>query len=222
MAGRTGAFGWLLGRGVRRDAARVGPGPMKLIVGLGNPGRKYEGTRHNVGFDVVAEIARQAGAGGSRTKFQAEVCEVRLADHAVLLMQPQTYMNLSGASVLAARDFYKVVLDDVLVVCDDFNLPLGVVRFRSKGSAGGQKGLANILQRLGNQEVPRLRVGIGTPPPQWDVVDFVLGKIGPDERAAYDAAVQRAAQGACDWARLGIQACMNQYNGLAPTTEADG
>src|SRR5689334_8413414 len=113
---------------------------MKLVVGLGNPGKKYEGTRHNVGFRVVAELARKHGLSPPRKAFQGEVTEATLAGDKALLLCPHTLMNLSGASVLAARDFYKIPNEDLLIVCDDFNLPLAKLRIRSGGSAGGQKG----------------------------------------------------------------------------------
>src|ERR671924_550829 len=112
---------------------------MKLIVGLGNPGRKYAGTRHNIGFDVLAELARKHGQAPPRAKFQGEVAEAAIEGEKVLLLTPLTYMNLSGSSVQPARDFYKLTNDDILVICDDFNLPLGKLRMRRKGSAGGQK-----------------------------------------------------------------------------------
>jgi len=147
---------------------------MKLVVGLGNPGRKYEGTRHNVGFDCLAKLAGRLPAAPVKQKFQGELIEAEIGGERVLLLCPLTYMNLSGGSVLAARDFYKIKENDILVVCDDFHLPLAKLRFRAKGSAGGQKGLADILRRLGTENIARLRIGIGEPPPQWNVADYVL------------------------------------------------
>jgi len=132
---------------------------MKLIVGLGNPGKKYEDTRHNVGFEVVCELIRRYQPGRPKTKFQGEYYESRISDESALLLMPHTFMNLSGGSVQKARDFYKIENADILVICDDLNLALGRLRFRPKGSAGGQNGLADILQRLGTQQVSRLRVG---------------------------------------------------------------
>ncbi len=134
---------------------------MKLVVGLGNPGRKYQVTRHNVGFEVLAAMARKYAAGPVRSKFEGEVSEVIQGDCRALLLCPLTYMNRSGLSVCAAYDFYKLELPQLLVVCDDFNLPLGKLRFRPSGSAGGQKGLADIIQRLGSDQFARLRIGIG-------------------------------------------------------------
>lgn len=185
---------------------------MKLIVGLGNPGKKYQQTRHNVGYEVLAELGRRHGDGRPRNKFQAEVMEARVSGEKALLLSPLTFMNLSGRSVQPARDFYKLPHHDLLIVCDDFNLPLAKLRFRSAGSSGGQKGLHDILQRLGAQDVPRLRIGIGQPPEGWDVVDFVLSRFAEAERRKMDEAVRRAADAVAVWAVDGIETCMNRYN----------
>ena len=134
---------------------------MKLIVGLGNPGRKYEKTRHNVGFDVLQVVAQRCAAEGEKDKFDGRMAEATIAGQRALLLWPHTLMNRSGQSVSAAVKFYDLPPTDVLVVGDDFNLPLGTLRVRSQGSAGGQKGLKNIIERLGTEEVPRLRIGIG-------------------------------------------------------------
>lgn len=185
---------------------------MKLVVGLGNPGRKYEGTRHNVGFEVLADLAKRFGQGAARSSFQAEVVDANLGGERVVLLCPQTFMNNSGASVVRARDFYKLENHELLVICDDFNLPLGRLRFRAKGSSGGQKGLDDIIRRLGSDEFARLRIGIGQPPESWDPADYVLGRFAKAERAEADAAVWRAADAAVAWVRDGIEKCMNQYN----------
>ena len=186
---------------------------MKLIVGLGNPGRKYVGTRHNIGWEVLAEFHRRHGTAPPRRRFQGEWAEGLVDSQAVWLLCPHTYMNRSGSSVQPARDFYKLDSQHLIVVCDDLNLPVGRLRFRAKGSAGGQKGLADIIARLGTDEFPRLRIGIGGPPPRWDAADYVLSRFDPDERSVIDAAVQRACEGLADWVRQGIQYCMNRYNG---------
>lgn len=185
---------------------------MKLIVGLGNPGRKYEGTRHNVGFLVVEELAKKYGHSKPKKEFQGETIEAKLENEKTLLLCPHTLMNLSGGSVLAARDFYKIDEKDLLVVSDDLNLPLGKLRFRSSGSSGGQKGLADIIRRLGTDEVPRLRIGIGSPPDGRDAADFVLGKFTKAERPDMDEAIWRAADAIVVWAREGLATCMNRYN----------
>ena len=185
---------------------------MKLIVGLGNPGRKYAGTRHNMGYEVVAELARRHGTGRAKSKFRGEVIEADLGGRKAVLLSPVTYMNLSGTSVLAARDFYKLPIEQLLVVCDDINLPLGKIRFRAKGSAGGQKGLRDIITRLATDEFCRLRVGIGTPPENWDAADYVLSKFTGQEKPIIEDGVSRAADAVVAWARDGIQDCMNQFN----------
>ncbi len=185
---------------------------MKLIVGLGNPGRRYAGTRHNVGFEVVAEVARRLGAEKPRARFDGEVVEAKMAGEKLVLLCPATYMNRSGASVLAARDFYKLGNDEILIVCDDINLPLARLRVRMKGSSGGQKGLADVISRLGTEDLSRLRVGIGSPPEGWDAADYVLGRFTREEQAEIEPAILRAADAAVAWARDGIDMCMNQFN----------
>ncbi len=185
---------------------------MKLIVGLGNPGRKYYGTRHNIGFEVLAEVANRYGQTRPQSKFQGEMVDADLAGCPVRLLCPHTYMNRSGQSVRQAMDFFKLDVVNVLIVCDDFNLPLAKLRFRSKGSSGGQKGLEDIIRHLGTSEVPRLRIGIGEVPERWLAPDFVLSRYSPQERTTMDDVIRQAAQGLVDWADQGIEFCMNQYN----------
>lgn len=185
---------------------------MKLIVGLGNPGSKYTDTRHNVGFHVIDELARRCGGSLRRGKFQGEISEARIEGQACWLLCPHTYMNHSGRSVLEARDFYKVENADLLVVCDDFALPLGKLRVRTKGSSGGQKGLDDILLRLGSDEIPRLRIGIGPVPEKWDPADFVLSKFTKDEIPIINESIRRSAEAVAVWVRDGVQTCMNQFN----------
>ena len=155
---------------------------------------------------------RKFAVGTAKTRFQGETVEADLEGEKALLLTPWTYMNLSGASVLAARDFYKIPNEDLLVVCDDLNLPVAKLRIRAGGSSGGQKGLEDIIRRLGSEEFPRLRIGVGTPPEGWDWADFVLSKFSREEIADVELAVARAAEAAVVWAREGIDACMNQYN----------
>ncbi|MBL9125001.1 MAG: aminoacyl-tRNA hydrolase [Planctomycetaceae bacterium] len=185
---------------------------MKLVVGLGNPGKKYAGTKHNVGFDVLDRLAGRSGAGSRKSGFQGEILDVPLRSERGLLLWPQTYMNKSGTSVGQAVQFYKLDLADVLIVCDDFNLPLGKLRLRTGGSAGGQKGLADIIRQLGTDQVPRLRVGIGAPPGSGDAADFVLGKFNKQQQQEIDVAVAEAADAVVAWAADGIATAMNQYN----------
>lgn len=184
---------------------------MKVIVGLGNPGPKYAGTRHNVGFEVVDYLAGAPGVGPFRSKFEAQVAEAREGSEIVLYVKPETYMNLSGQAVRAVLDFYKVPTADLLVVCDDFNLPLGKLRVRANGSAGGQNGLKSIQQMLGTDAYPRLRIGVGSPNP-GEAVDHVLGKWRPAEKAAVEAAVARAGQAVLTFIAQGVEVCMNRFN----------
>jgi PTH1 family peptidyl-tRNA hydrolase len=185
---------------------------MKVIVGLGNPGPRYQRTRHNVGFDVLEELGRHFGTVPSRNRFNAQIGEVTLRETRLLLVAPQTFMNNSGQAVGPLLDFYKLQPEQVLVVCDDLNLPLGRLRLRQQGSAGGQKGLADILRRLKTPEVARLRIGIGQPPPRFEATDFVLSRFSADEQAVIETAVADAAQGALIWAEQGPEAAMNRLN----------
>jgi PTH1 family peptidyl-tRNA hydrolase len=185
---------------------------MKLIVGLGNPGRKFEKTRHNVGFEVLDVVARRFAQGAEKDRFDGRVADATIDGQRVLLLWPHTLMNRSGESVSAAVQFYDLPLADVLVVSDDFNLPMGTLRFRSQGSAGGQKGLKDILDRLGSQQIARLRIGIGPVPTDWDPADFVLSRFASGERPVIHQAIERAAEGVACWVVEGIEASMNQFN----------
>ena len=185
---------------------------MKLIVGLGNPGRKYEQTRHNIGYEVIRRLAQQAGAGTSRGRFDGELLDVQLPSGRALLLMPHTFMNLSGQSVRQAVDFYKLPTEDLLVVCDDFHLTFGNLRLRPSGSDGGQKGLADIIRRLGTNQFARLRVGIGPVPEQWNPADFVLSKFAGEEGKELDPLVARAAEAVGVWAAEGVDVAMNRFN----------
>jgi PTH1 family peptidyl-tRNA hydrolase len=185
---------------------------MKLVAGLGNPGRAYDGTRHNIGFDVLEALAKRAGSPGRRARFQGEFAQSTIRGCPVLLLWPLTWMNLSGASVLAAKDFYKIDDADILVLCDDFQLPTDTIRLRGSGSSGGQKGLSDILARLGSNAVPRLRIGVGPLPAGWTSADFVLGKFTKQERPAVAALVERAADAVEEWVGAGIESAMNRFN----------
>ncbi len=185
---------------------------MKVIVGLGNPGPKYAGTRHNIGYEVIDYLAAAPGCPPFREKFESFLTEWKEGGESVLLVKPLTFMNLSGRAVRAILDFYKLSAGQLLVVCDDFNLPLGKLRVRAKGSHGGQNGLRNIQDQLGSDEYTRLRIGVGQPTP-GDVVDFVLSRFKPGERQAAQDAVATAAQAVLEWCRNGTEACMNRFNG---------
>ena len=186
---------------------------MKIVVGLGNPGSKYDGTRHNVGFEVLRELGRRWGATRPKMRMEAELTEIQYGSDKLLLCAPQTYMNLSGRSVQQVVKFYQVPLTDLLVIGDDLNLKTGQIRLRSSGTAGGQKGLHSILTCLGTDAISRLRIGIGRPPGEMDAADYVLARFRKDEIPAIDEAITRAASATETWAASGIAAAMNKYNG---------
>lgn len=185
---------------------------MKLIVGLGNPGRKYEQTRHNVGFMAAAKLASLIGASPSRVQFDGDLAGGSSGAEKVIVLCPATFMNASGKSVRKAIDFYKMSPEHLLVMCDDLNLPAGKLRIRPSGSAGGQKGLVDIIRHLGTDDFARLRIGIDRPPPEWDVSDYVLGKFRKDEQDEIETATTRAAYAAIDWVSEGTMFAMNKYN----------
>jgi peptidyl-tRNA hydrolase, PTH1 family len=184
---------------------------LKVVVGLGNPGSRYDRTRHNVGYAVVDLLAEGVGVGRPQSRFQAEVREWRVDEEKVLLVKPETFMNLSGRAVRQVMDFYQVPVENLLVVCDDINLPLGKLRFRARGTHGGHNGLRDIQAHLGTNAYARLRIGVDAPP-ENEAVDYVLGRFRPSERPVIDDALRLAAQGVEAWIRKGIEACMNQYN----------
>jgi PTH1 family peptidyl-tRNA hydrolase len=184
---------------------------MKVVVGLGNPGSRYDGTRHNVGFAVLDALASSPSAGRFQSRFQAQVAELTEDAEKVLLVKPETFMNLSGRAVRQVLDFYQVPVQELLVVCDDINLPLGKLRARAKGTHGGHNGLRDIQAHLGTIEYARLRIGVGAPEGD-DAIDHVLGRFRPGERPVIEDALSRAVQAVGVWLRDGIQACMNQYN----------
>jgi len=186
---------------------------MKLVVGLGNPGPKYAGTRHNIGYAVLDYLAAAPGVSAWRSRFQAQLAQTVEGAEQVLLVKPETFMNLSGEAVRPILDFYKVSVSDLLVVCDDISLPLGKLRARARGSDGGQKGLRSVQQHLGTQDYARLRIGVGAPGEHTETSDYVLSRFKPAERAAVEDAVAQAAQAVLLWVRQGIDAVMNKVNG---------
>jgi PTH1 family peptidyl-tRNA hydrolase len=185
---------------------------MKLIVGLGNPGKLYENTRHNVGFQIIGEFARRHGAAPPQAKFESETVRLTLGDQQVMLLCPLTYMNLSGRSIRLAANFYKLPLGELLVICDDFNLPVGKLRFRTRGSSGGQQGLQNTIEQLGSEEFCRLRIGVGPLPERYSAVDFVLGKFTATQRETVAEVVDRACKAIDCWCIDGIDQSMNNFN----------
>lgn len=186
---------------------------MKLIAGLGNPGPRYAQSRHNVGFQVVEELARRWHVSAARyeAKFEGLLAEAQRAGDRVWLLQPQTFMNLSGRSVAAVWRFYKLALEDLLVVYDDLDLPPGALRLRSGGSSGGHKGMTDIIRHLGSEQIARLRVGIGKVA-SAGTVSHVLGRFSSEERDVMNEAVARGADAAEMWLQQGIDAAMNEFN----------
>ena len=186
---------------------------MKLIVGLGNPGVKYRMNRHNVGYMVLAELAERFPGNRPQSKFHGDLLSVRApSGESVLLLAPTTYMNRSGLSVGEASGFYKIPPNDILVVCDDLNLPFCRLRLRSEGSSGGQKGLADIVRVLATDKVSRLRIGIGRPPGQMDAADYVLMNFTEKEQPDMKITIKQAADAVLCWLNEGIDLAMNQYN----------
>ncbi len=187
-------------------------GNVYLLVGLGNPGAKYRETRHNIGFECLDEVLRRMGSPSPTAKFEGQWVRGKWNERDVILLWPLTYMNDSGRCVAQTVGFFKIPVDQVLVVCDDMSLPLGKLRVRKRGSSGGQKGLGDILKSLGTQAVPRLRLGIDQAPPNWDVADFVLSKFSAAERTTVNQAIKRAGDAIEHWLSSGIESCMNEYN----------
>ena len=184
-----------------------------LVVCLGNVGDKYDNTRHNIGFEVADELAERKNIPVQKLKYKALTNTTELGGKRVLLMKPVTYMNLSGEAAGEAARFYKIPPERVLVVCDDVALPAGKLRIRKGGSAGGHNGLKNLIQHLGTDQFPRVRVGVGQKPhPDYDMADWVLGKFQGEERKAMDAAVKRAADAVECLLREGADRAMNQFN----------
>lgn len=184
---------------------------MKMIVGLGNPGSKYAGTRHNIGFEVVDALAEQLGVEVKKKKFGALVGESISGDRKLILLKPQQYMNCSGQVVATAKGFYKLGIEQLLVVTDDMALDAGQLRIRSKGSAGGHNGLKDIIEKLGSPEFSRLRIGIG----KDDRIvgkDYVLGKISEKDREPIAKAIETAQQAVMCWVREGVDRAMNKFN----------
>jgi len=188
----------------------------KFIVGLGNPGRRYSGTRHNVGYEVVNVLRQRWNAGEGRNAFGGRYFDARVERSGrcerVGLLCPETFMNRSGRAVSEMVGFYKADHEEVLIVLDDMALPAGTIRARATGSAGGHKGLADVINALGSELVPRLRVGIGTAHGEGEAVDYVLSRFQPEERQAMELAIGGAADAAEDWVFRGVEYVMNRYN----------
>jgi PTH1 family peptidyl-tRNA hydrolase len=183
----------------------------RLIVGLGNPGRKYAGHRHNVGFQCLDHLAEAWGLSFSKRKHKALLAQGHIAGLKAILAKPQTFMNLSGQAVERMARFYKVPPENILVIYDDLDLPVGKIRLRPEGGSGGHKGMKSIIEHLGSNGFPRLRVGIGRPT-HGDPVDYVLSDFAPDEQIAMEQAYERAVSAVELWLTEDIAAAMNRHN----------
>jgi len=193
-----------------------------LLVGLGNPGPKYQGTRHNIGFHVIDRLASRAGASPSRAKLGAEIAEGRLGSERVLLCKPMEFMNVSGQPVTRVASFYKVEPSRTVVVHDDLDLPFGTLRLRARGSAGTHNGMRSIVQLLGSQVFPRLRVGIDRVPPRWDAARYVLSRFSADEEAQIEGLTAQVDDAVGLIVREGLVAAMNRVNAPEPRGSGGG
>lgn len=191
-----------------------------LIVGLGNPGVKYENTRHNIGFKVVDELAKKHGLTFSKQEHKAFVASGTILGKRVILAKPQTFMNISGDSVVPLMRFYKVELPNLLVVCDDLDTPLSTLRMRASGSSGGQNGLKHIINRLGTQEFARLKLGISRPPGRMNPADWVLTPFRDDDAILAAQTVDRAVKAVETWLTDGVELAMTRHNGRGDEPEA--
>lgn len=183
-----------------------------LMTGLGNPGREFHNNRHNVGFMLVSRLAERLGVGFSRMQSKALVTKGEYQGRRVILAKPQTYMNLSGQAVAALVRFYKVPLENALVVYDDVDLPFGTLRLRPSGGSGGQKGMQSIIQTLGTQDFPRLRIGIDRPPGRMEAADYVLQDFSKDQAEALPEVLDRGVEAVLTFIVEGLDAAMNKYN----------
>ena len=204
-----GILGWVKREPDKKEDDRV----MYIIAGLGNPTREYEKTRHNVGFEVIDVLADMLGTTVEEKKFKGLYGRGIIGGEKVLLLKPQTFMNLSGESVKAAADFYKVDHEHIIIIYDDISLDVGQLRIRKKGSAGGHNGIKNIIAHLGTQEFPRIKVGVGDKPKKMDLADYVLSRFSKEDRAAMEDAFKEAAKAVEVMITEGMDTAMNQFNG---------
>jgi peptidyl-tRNA hydrolase, PTH1 family len=187
-------------------------GSMKLVSGLGNPGDRYRGTRHNIGFMVADRVAERLGCGSGQAKFSGIIYDCH-GNQRVTILEPQTFMNRSGNSVGQALQWFKLELDELLVIYDDLDLPFGEIRLRRKGSPAGHNGLSSIIQQVGSQDVPRLRVGIGRPS-HGETVSYVLSRFSKEEEQELPTVVDHAADAVISWIEDGIDDAMRRFNGV--------
>ncbi len=186
-----------------------------LIVGLGNPGREYAKTRHNIGFMSVDSIAAAHGLSFAKKQSKALVADGTIADQKILLAKPQTFMNLSGEAVQGLVTFYKIPLRNLLVISDDMDIPAGTLRIREQGGSGGQKGIKSIINHLGTQDFARLRVGVGRPPGRMDPADYILQNFDKSEEILVIETLDRIVRAVDTWLRYGISLMMTRHNGTA-------
>ena len=200
-------------RAQREKKEESASGELYLIAGLGNPGREYRESRHNFGFMVLDRLAERLNVSFEKEQQKALVLTVPYEGRKLLLAKPITYMNESGKAVVPLMHYYKIPQERLLVIHDDMDLPFGTLRIRPNGSNGGQKGMGSIINQLGSQEFCRIRCGIGHPPGQMEVVDYVLNKFSKDESELLPAVLDKAASCALDFVTEGYTYCMNHYNG---------
>jgi peptidyl-tRNA hydrolase, PTH1 family len=189
----------------------VGP-QMKLIVGLGNPGKQYDQTRHNIGFEVIDALSSEFAIPLNQSKFKGLYGIGFHNSEKIILLKPLTYMNLSGESIRAVMDFYQIELEDLLVIYDDLDLPVGKIRLRQKGSPGGHNGIKSTVAHLGTQQFNRIRIGIDRPQAGMSVPDYVLGRFRPEEKAFTEDAVKKSAEACSAWLEKPFLQVMNEYN----------
>lgn len=183
-----------------------------VIAGLGNPGSRFENTRHNVGFEVIDLLSGKYGIKVNKVKHKALIGEGTVEGSRVLLVKPQTFMNLSGESIRDIVEWYKLPPEQLVITYDDVDLPVGGVRIRAKGSAGTHNGMRSVIYQLQSDEFPRIRIGIGKNPPNWELADYVLGRFAPDDRKLIDEAVKKAGEAAAAIVSSGVNLAMNRYN----------
>ncbi|HOQ37465.1 MAG TPA: aminoacyl-tRNA hydrolase [Acetivibrio sp.] len=185
-----------------------------IIIGLGNPGKKYENTRHNVGFDTVELLSRRHGITITKLKHKALLGDGKISGKRVILVKPQTFMNLSGESVREILEWYKVPVKNIIIIYDDIDLPAGKLRLRPKGSAGTHNGMRSVIYQIESDEFPRIRIGVGGPPEGWELADYVLSKLSGEDKKKVEEAIVYAADAVEEIVKSGIDVAMNKFNSL--------
>lgn len=186
---------------------------LTIIVGLGNPGKKYENTRHNVGFSTIDVLSDKLGIKVNRLKHKALTGDGTIKGERVILVKPQTFMNLSGESINEIAEWYKLPMENLIVIYDDVDIPVGTIRIRPKGSSGTHNGMRSVIYQLRSDEFPRIRIGIGKAPEEWNLADYVLSRFNAEEAVDVARSIERAADAASVIVKSGIETAMNLYNG---------